>query len=59
MQNVSILDEDIYMEQANEDGLWEPFCPYCGDESGARVEPDAYYTVLCNSCGKKFKVEGL
>lgn len=59
MQTVSLLDEDIYMEQVNDDGVWSPFCPYCNEDSGARVESDACYSVICESCGKKFKVEGI
>ena len=32
-------------------------CPYCKAERG--VEPDANYTVTCESCGHKYKVYSL
>lgn len=36
------------------DGIGEIECPYCDEPR--QVEPDAYYVVECEGCGKEYKV---
>lgn len=54
-----IFDENDFIEDANDYGIWYPRCPFCGSVQANGVETDIEDIVECEMCDKKFKVEGV
>jgi len=51
-----VIPEEHDYEEAAEDGIWHPICPYCGLPTPA--EPDAD-SVVCINCDARFRIRSI